>query len=173
MAMLDFCDRKFAAGEPIRGARLLGPGQAVGADSLRTAGIVCRLIDAGVNRVLTPEGWVDFHNDMDRVLMNLRQDLSRSAYSKSISKNVSRGLLDRANRGLWLGGPLPYGYALGGDGHLALGEPADVAAVQWMFTTYAVASAESLGSLANLLRSRGVRPPRGGRWTPTMSAPSL
>src|SRR5438128_2230875 len=49
------------------------------ANSIKTAAILDRLMEAGISRILTAEGWIDFHNDVDRVLYHFRQDLTRAA----------------------------------------------------------------------------------------------
>jgi hypothetical protein len=134
------------------------------ADSISTAAVIDHLRTAGVSRLLTQEGWVDFDNDLDRLLFNVKQDMSRAAYSKSLSKNVARSAVRRAREGRWVCGRPPYGYAVGPDGHLTPGDPQRVEAVRWLFRRYA-ASAVSLGVLAMELNGRGVPPPAGKAWT--------
>jgi site-specific DNA recombinase len=160
-ALLSYCERP--PGAPVAAVVVWDPDRLSRADSIRTAAVVCRLVDAGVTRLLTQEGWVDFDSDLDRVLFHLRQDLSRSAYSKSLSKSTTRAALSRARAGLWVAGKPPLAYALGGDGRLAPGRPEEVELVLWLFRAYADTD-DSLGDLARALDARGVPPPRGPRW---------
>jgi DNA invertase Pin-like site-specific DNA recombinase len=69
------------------------------ADSIKTAVFLDRLITAGTSRLLTQGGWIDFESDMDRLLYNIKQDMGRLAFSKSIGQNVARSGLRRAREG--------------------------------------------------------------------------
>ncbi len=135
------------------------------ADSIRTAALICRLLDAGVSRMLTSEGWIDFEDDTDRVLHAVKQDLGRSAYSKSLSSNVSRSCLARAREGKWNGGRLPYAYLVGPDQHLILGDPAEVETVRTIF--YLIVAGMSPARVARELERLGAPRPKYGsrRWT--------
>jgi site-specific DNA recombinase len=135
------------------------------ADSIRTAALICRLLDAGVSRMLTAEGWIDFEDDTDRVLHAVRQDLGRSAYSKTLSANVSRACLARARDGKWNGGRLPYAYVVGPDQHLALGDPGEVETVRTIF--HLVASGLSSFRVVRHLNRLGAPRPKYGstHWT--------
>jgi hypothetical protein len=62
----------------------------------------------------------------------------------------------------------PYGYRIGDDGHLALGDPAHVETVRWIFRQYAT-TADSCGDLCRRLMEMGAPPPpprtrKGRRW---------
>jgi site-specific DNA recombinase len=120
-------------------------------DSIRTSVVLNTLMESGVTRLLTPDGWIDLENDVDRLLFNIRQDMSRAAYVKSLSRNVTRSALARARQGLWPAGRPPYGYIIGPDGRLALGDPEEVATVRWIFHEYAT-TADSAGVLAQRLQ---------------------
>src|SRR3954463_6822025 len=102
MAMLAYCERQFAAGSPLEALGAWGADRLSRADSIRTAAVIDRLMCAGVSRLLTQDGWVDFESDIDRLLFNIRQDMSRSAYSKGLSKNVARSGVRRATEGRWV-----------------------------------------------------------------------
>src|SRR5262249_35840124 len=106
----------------------------------------------GVTRMLTQEGWIDFGSDLDRVLFNLRQDLTRAGYSKSLSKNIARAALARARTGVWPSGRLPFGYHKGADGKLFPFEP-EAAVIRFAFDRSANAGM-SLGDLCNELARR-------------------
>jgi site-specific DNA recombinase len=161
MALLSYCE-----GHPGDiGAVIVWDGDRLSrADSIKTAVVLDRLISAGVTRLLTQEGWTDFDSDLDRLLYNIRQDMGRLAYSKSLSKNVARSGLRRAREGRWVCGKPPYGYVVGPDGHLSIGDPQKAEAVRWLFRHYA-GTAASLGDLCRKLAETGVPPPRSGHWT--------
>jgi DNA invertase Pin-like site-specific DNA recombinase len=143
------------------------------ADSIKTAAVLDTLMQAGVTRILTHEGWIDLEDDVDRLLYNIRQDVGRAAYAKSMSGNITRSARDRALRGLWVAGRPPYGYRIGDDGRLALGDPAFVETVRWIFRQFAT-TADSCGDICRKLIEMGAppAPPRrrkdgtfyGGRW---------
>jgi hypothetical protein len=124
--------------------------------------VLDRLITAGVSRLLTQDGWTDFDSDLDRLLFNIRQDMSRAAFSKSLSKNVARSGVRRAREGRWVCGKPPYGYAIGPDGHLTVGDPQKAEAVRWLFRHYA-GTAASLGDLCRKLTAAGIPAP-GRHW---------
>jgi DNA invertase Pin-like site-specific DNA recombinase len=124
------------------------------ADSIKTSAVLNTLMQSGVTRILTHEGWIDLEDDTDRLLFNIRQDLGRAAYSKSLSRNVTRSAIERARRGLWVAGRPPYGYRIGDDGRLALGDPAMVETVRWIFRQYAT-TADSCGEICRKLIAIG------------------
>jgi DNA invertase Pin-like site-specific DNA recombinase len=178
MELLDTCERQAAAGRPVEAIVCWDADRFSRASSLRTAGLICRLLDAGVTRMLTAEGWIDWEDDTDLLVFNVKQDTGKAGYSKSISKNATRSALERAQKGLWVAARPPYGYVKGPDGHLDLGAPARADAVRWIFPHFA-ATADSLADVARRLHDRGVPPPEprrrrqgphagelwGGRWT--------
>jgi site-specific DNA recombinase len=128
------------------------------ADSIKTAAVLDTLMQAGVTRMLTHEGWIDLEDDVDRLLFHIKQDMSRAAYSKSLSRNVTRSAIERAQRGLWVAGRPPYGYRIGDDGHLAFGDPAFVETVRWIFRQFA-STADSCGDTCRKLIEMGAPPP--------------
>jgi DNA invertase Pin-like site-specific DNA recombinase len=161
--LLAFCESRAAEERPVAAVVVWDGDRLSRADSIKTAVVLDRLITAGVSRLLTQEGWIDFDSDMDRLLYNIRQDLSRAAFSKGLSKNVTRSAVRRAREGRWVCGKPPYGYAVGPDGHLILGDPRKAEAVRYVFRRYA-GSAASLGDLCRELTDAGVPPPRGSHW---------
>jgi site-specific DNA recombinase len=128
------------------------------ADSIKTAAVLNTLMQSGVTRFLTHEGWIDLEDDVDRLLFHIRQDMSRAAYSKSNSRNVTRSALERARQGKWVAGRPPYAYRIGEDGHLALGDPQMVETVRWIFHQFAT-TADSCGDICRKLIERGAPPP--------------
>lgn len=158
MAMLLFCEQQAAAGRPIRAVVCWDADRFSRADSIDTAACISRLRHAGTTRMLTAEGWTDWEDDTDRMLYHLKQDLARSSFSRTMSRAVARSMLERAKQGLHVGGQIPYGYILGPDGKLALGDPREVEVVRWLFQQ-ASSRVVSLGTLARELNDRGVPPP--------------
>src|SRR5262249_9691649 len=115
------------------------------------------LEECGVTRLLTAsDGWVDLEDATQRVLYLLKQDLAREGFSQGLARNTLRGMAERAALGLWLGGPVPYGYRLNA-GRLEP-DPVTGPVVSWMFSAYA-SGAYSLRALAHRLRADGVPPP--------------
>jgi DNA invertase Pin-like site-specific DNA recombinase len=172
--LLDYCERQARSGRPVGAIVCWDADRLSRASSLRTAGIICRLMDAGVTRMLTNEGWADWTDDTDLLLFNIKQDTGKAAYSKSISRSATRSALGRARKGEWVAGRPPYAYVVGEDAHLVPGDEAMVETVRWVFRHFA-ASADSLGDVARKLRERGAPPPPprrrkdgslwGGAWT--------
>jgi DNA invertase Pin-like site-specific DNA recombinase len=174
MALLAFCEKQAAAGTPVTAVVCWDGERFSRADSISTAVVLDQLRQAGCSRLLTQEGWTDLEDDVDRLLFNIKQDMTRAAYSKAVSRNVSRAALRRALEGQWVAGRVPFAYVVGPDGHLALGDPAHVETVRWIFHQYAN-SADSLADIARKLRERRAPTPapqrmkdgstRGGTWT--------
>jgi site-specific DNA recombinase len=133
-------------------------------NSIRTAALVCRLLDAGLTRMLTADGWIDFENETDLLVFNIKQDSSNASFSKKLSENVSRSCLARARDGKWNGGRIPYGYVVGPDQHLALDDPARVEGAQTLFQL--IASGITAVRVAAELERLGYPRPKYGskRW---------
>jgi DNA invertase Pin-like site-specific DNA recombinase len=160
-ALLAYCEERYRQGQPV-GALVTWNGDRFSrADSIRTAGLLCRLLDAGVTRMLDNDGWTDFENETDRVMHTIKQDLGRSAYVRSLAQNCTRGSIKRALEGKRCGGPVPYAYVVDDAGFLALGDPAEVEAVRWMFEAYD--RGLSTARICAELDRRGVPTPRTGR----------
>jgi site-specific DNA recombinase len=131
------------------------------ADSIRTATVLGRLMDAGIHRIYTVEGWQDLSDSTHRVLFNLKQDLGRHSFLQSLSENVLRGMARRARDGRFCGSVPPFGYDVGPDGFLVPNAYADRA--RQLFLDYVAGS--SLADLARRLNSEKIPAPRGGEWT--------
>jgi DNA invertase Pin-like site-specific DNA recombinase len=134
--LLAYCASEHKQGRPIRAVVAWDADRFSRADSFTTAAVLDQLMTNGVSRMLTNEGWIDFEDDMQRVFFNLRQDLGKRAYSKSISMTVSRTRAERARLGLWTGGQPPFAYRVGPDGHLMFGDPEHIATVRYIFDRY-------------------------------------
>jgi DNA invertase Pin-like site-specific DNA recombinase len=164
LAMIEFCRERHAAGSPVEAVLCFDADRFSRASSLRTAAVLCQLIDAGTTKMVTAEGVVDFESDVDLMVFNIKQDASKAAYSKLLSRRVTIAAIRRAQEGKWNGGPCPYGFQVGPDGFLQLAEPEKAETVRWLFQTYASRST-SLKRLSETLIARGAPPPRSGRWT--------
>jgi hypothetical protein len=181
--MLAFIEEAAERGNPIAAVVCWDADRFSRASSIRTAAVIDRLMSAGVTRMLTAEGWIDWTNEVDCVLYNLKQDLAKSAFSKSISKNVTRTMAKRAALGYWCGSCAPFGYRAvptnpawlqwsegdksgkAPDKLSRLQEDAGRAeAVHWVFHAYAY-EGKSLAEIAAGLERQGVPPPRGKAWT--------
>jgi DNA invertase Pin-like site-specific DNA recombinase len=169
-ALFAFCERENAAARPITCLLIWDMDRLSRADSVKTAVIVDRLREAGVVKAYSPEGWLDLQDELTMTMHHIKQDFSRRGYAKSMSKNVSRSCLERAQRGEWCGGRVPYGYLVGPDKHLALGEPIRAEAASWVFRTY-LERDTSCTELANDLNRRGVPSPLYGERKVRSSGP--
>jgi hypothetical protein len=67
-AMLVYCEGRHRAGMPVGGVVTHDAGRLFRAGSVRTAGILRRLLEAGVSRLLTNEGWLDLGSDVGRLM---------------------------------------------------------------------------------------------------------
>jgi site-specific DNA recombinase len=164
-ALLDYCERAHKEGRPVDCVVTWNADRFSRADSIRTAAILCRLLDAGVTRMLTSEGWIDFEDDTDRMLHTIKQDASRAAYSKTLSANVSRAAVKRAREGKYNGGRISYGYILGPDGRLTPDERLKVEGAVTVFTL--AAAGLSSQRIAREMDRRGYPPPlfSKGKWS--------
>jgi DNA invertase Pin-like site-specific DNA recombinase len=155
-AMLDYCDQRFADGDPVEVVVCWNPDRLSRADSLKTSAVLSRLKDAGVGQLLTnSDGRVDFDDVMHRVLFMLKQDLSRAGFCQNLAENVLRGKAERAKLGLWVGGRVPLGYA--SEGGRLVPDPATAPVVQWLFSAYA-SGEYTLRMLGEELQRRDVPP---------------
>jgi DNA invertase Pin-like site-specific DNA recombinase len=135
------------------------------ATSWATGAIMTRLIELGVERLVTSSKDVDLLDDTQRAMFGIEQDLSKRAYAKSISRNVCRGLVNSAQAGYWPGGPPPYGYCATGPKKqrvLIRGPELEATAVEELFR---LADAGELGvdALAKIANERGWPVPERAR----------
>lgn len=189
MALVNFVEAEHAQKRPASVLVAWDLDRLSRASSIRTAAVLDRLMQAGVSRILTAEGWTDLTEDMDLLLLNVKQDLARAGFSKSIAKNVTRNAAERAAKGWLVAGRAPYGYRVryvkrevkgrmkDCPESLILGE--DDAArresetVRWIFARYAT-TALSLGELCRELIEMDAPAPHarrgkdgrtiGGKW---------
>jgi DNA invertase Pin-like site-specific DNA recombinase len=164
-ALIEFFESRHRQKRPVRGLFVWDMDRLSRATSIRTAAILDRLTQAGLTHIHTADEVYDLEEDLDLVLLNLKQDLTKAAYAKAIGKNVLRARQARARAGLWPGSPVPLGYVLGDDGHLAVDpEWADV--IRWIYDRYAD-TADSLADVCRRLNNDpAARKPPSGEWSP-------
>jgi DNA invertase Pin-like site-specific DNA recombinase len=161
--LIAFCEQRHKQRRPVRVLRVWDVDRLSRASSIRTAAVLDRLVCAGLTLIRTPDEEYDLEEDLDLVLLNLKQDLSKAAYAKAIGKNVLRGRQARARLGLWPGGPVPLGYRLGADGHLVV-DPVWGPVIRWVYDRYAH-TADSLADVCRRLNSDPSMPkPPSGEW---------
>jgi DNA invertase Pin-like site-specific DNA recombinase len=157
-ALFRYCEEENDAGRPVAAIVVWDRDRFSRADSITTNACIYRLMEAGVSRMLTSSGWVDWSDPVQRTMGTIDQEFGKQGYVRSLSKNVARSCLERARKGQWTGGRYPYGYTLGPDKHLALAEAVKHEAVRWAFRTY-LQTDTSLQRIAADLEARAVPPP--------------
>jgi DNA invertase Pin-like site-specific DNA recombinase len=167
-AMLAFCQQQQRRGAPVEAVVCWHPNRFSRADSIETSWFVHEFRKAGVGRMFTAQGWIDFDRMEDRIIFGITQDASNHRYVLDLSQAASRGKLKAAEDGRWNGGPPPYAYRVLYDEkrrpvRLVLGPDEEVETVRWMFHTYATTGATIRGLVAQL-NARGVPGPAGGKW---------
>lgn len=96
------------------------------------------------------------------VLLEGMLEATAEWYSRQLSENVSRGMLDNAQRCLY-NGTRVLGYTRGADGHYAI-QPEEAAVVRNIFSLYR--SGKSAAAICRQLTAQGVRTSRGKSFTP-------
>jgi site-specific DNA recombinase len=92
--------------------------------------------DAGVRLHTVAQGRIDWEDFQGRIMFAFQQE-AKHEFLRSLARNITRGKRDKARLGRWQGGKAPYGYRIGEDGRLALGDPIEVGWVKEMFRLYA------------------------------------
>ena len=155
-------------------------------DSMEAGYWIHPLRKAGVRLVSVTEGPINWDDFTGRVMYSLKQE-GKHQFLRDLSRNVSRGQISNAQKGLLCGQAAPYGYdrmLVDESGverqRVRNGEefakarswrtklvPSDDAArvvtIKWLFRTYAETDT-GLRSLADQLNARGVPGPTGGPW---------
>ena len=96
------------------------------------------------------------------VLLEGMLEATAEWYSRQLSENVSRGMMDNARRCLYNGSRM-LGYARGPDGRFAL-VPEEAAVVRNIFDLYS--SGFSAARICRQLNAQGLKTSRGRSWTP-------
>jgi site-specific DNA recombinase len=175
--MLKFCQERWRARQPVDCLVLWNTDRFSRADSVETSWYVHEFRKAGVGRMLTASGWIDFNKPEHRVLFGIGQDLTNHHYSQDLAHKSVRGRIQNAREGRWNGGIAPYGYLVEYEWVQVRGrkkqrplrlvpDPETAPIVRWLFTEYATGKF-SLYQLAKMLNERGVRPPgKAALWSP-------
>ena len=121
------------------------------------------LRQVGVRIVTVRQGELDLAELGGWLVASITQH-GKAQYLKDLSANVLRGRLRKAEKGLWAGSRAAYGYAMTADSRLILGDHEQVAAVKFIFKTYAERDI-SLRTIAEMLNEQGVPAPNDGTWT--------
>jgi DNA invertase Pin-like site-specific DNA recombinase len=170
LAMLEFCRAEHRRGRPVRVIVCWAMSRFSRSDSTETSWFIWEFRKAGIERIFTASGWIDFRKMEDRVLLNVTQDATNHKYVQDLAQATLRGRLDRARNGLRNGGAAPYAYRIEYEEsvrkgrrrldpvRLLPGEPAEVDVVRELFDRYA-AGEVSLRGLAEDLNNRNVPPP--------------
>jgi site-specific DNA recombinase len=155
-------------------------------DSMEAGYWIHPLRKAGVRLVSVTEGPINWDDFTGRVMYSLKQE-GKHQFLRDLSRNVSRGQISNAQKGLLCGQAAPYGYdrmlideagahrqrIRNGEKFakarswrttlVASDDAVKVNTVRWLFQTYADTDT-GLRSLADQLNARGVPGPTGGPW---------
>lgn len=176
--MLRFCQAQGKARQPVDCLVLWNTNRFSRADSIETNWYIHEFRKAGVERILTSSGWIDFGNPQHRVLFGISQDLTNHQYSRDLAQSSLRGRIANAIEGRWNGGPAPFGYLVEYEWVAVKGrrrrrpvklvrDPEKAPTLVWIFESYAT-GLYSTWQLAQELNRRAVAPPgRAKLWNPT------
>jgi site-specific DNA recombinase len=179
--MLRYCQERWKARQPVDALVLWNTDRFSRADSVETSWYVHEFRKAGVGRMLTASGWIDFNKREHRVLFGIGQDLTNHEYSQDLAQKSVRGRIQNAREGRWNGGPVPYDYLVEYEWVQAKGkkkqrplrlvpDPETAPIVRWIFAEYASGKV-GLYQLAKALNERGIKSPgRATLWGPSTLA---
>jgi DNA invertase Pin-like site-specific DNA recombinase len=177
-SLVAFVKERFYARDPVLYLLVIDLDRFSRRDSLSTGAWLEQLRKHGLRYVATTAQRFDLHNPLDRTLIALGSDFTREPDLRAKSNHVLNGMAERARRGLWMGGAVPYGYRGAPDSHeppsrsgklavrLILGPEEEQEIVRWIFRTYASGRLTANG-LARELNARGIKPRRSphGKWS--------
>src|SRR5262245_53700690 len=115
--LVAFVQKQFYARDPVRYLLLIDLDRFLRRDSISTGAWLDKLRTHGLRYIVTTAQRFDLHNSLDRTLIALGSDFTREPELRSKSNHVLNTMAERARKGLWMGGPVPYGYRVGEDGH--------------------------------------------------------
>ena len=124
------------------------------------------LTKAGIELVTTDKGPIDWSDFTEWLTYSVNQQ-GKHQFLRDHSRNVTRGQLEAAKKGSWIGG-IPYAYRLEGEKknkRLVLGEDADIKIVKRIFHEF-VELGRSMSNIATRLNDDGIPSPgkRGKPW---------
>jgi DNA invertase Pin-like site-specific DNA recombinase len=164
--LVAFVKERFYARDPVLYLVVIDLDRFSRRDSLSTSAWLDRLRKHGLRYIVTTAQRFDLHNPLDRTLIALGSDFTREPELRAKSNHVLNGMAERARQGLWMGGPVPFAYRLGADGHLTPGPEEEVEVLRWIFRTYASGRLTANG-ITRELNARGIKPrwSKSGRWS--------
>lgn len=116
------------------------------------------LRDHGVRLVTIAQGEIDWDDFAGRLIYTVAQE-AKNSYLSDLSRNVLRGQAASAQKGVWLSGRPPFGYAVDRETKkLMLGDDQSHEIVRSIFRSYL--EGHSLRAIADRLNSDGVAPSR-------------
>jgi site-specific DNA recombinase len=118
---------------------------------------------AGVHLATVNQGRLDWTTLGGWLTASVTQ-FGKAEYCRDLAKNVTRGLRRRRMEGKWVGPP-PFGYMIGDDGKLALGDDDKIALVRRLFRERA--TGKGYTRIAQALNREGIPTPRGALWSIT------
>ena len=80
------------------------------------------LMQAGIRLETIAQGKIDWNDFAGRLMYQIQQE-GKHQFLRDLARNCLRGLISRVKEGKWGGGVAPYGYEVGDDEHLRLGNP--------------------------------------------------
>ncbi len=131
-------------------------------DSLEAGKWICPLRDAGVRLTTIAQGEIDWHDFAGRIIYTIQQE-GKNQFLHDLARNSLRGVISRAKQGRWPGGRIPFGYVMGDDGRLALGDPVDVQTIRRIFELRLKNYGYRI--IARQLNTIGVLSPSGSTWS--------
>jgi site-specific DNA recombinase len=120
------------------------------------------LMQAGIRLETIAQGKIDWNDFSGRLMYQIQQE-GKHQFLRDLARNSLRGLISRVKEGKWGGGIPPFGYEVGEDEHLRLGNPAHVDAVREIFRL----RLQGMGyrTIANQLNRKNAPSPSGQRWS--------
>ena len=120
------------------------------------------LMQAGIRLETIAQGKIDWNDFAGRLMYQIQQE-GKHQFLRDLARNSLRGLISRVKEGKWGGGVAPYGYEVGDDEHLRLGNPARIEAVRDIFRW----RLDGMGyrSIANRLNRKNIPSPSGKPWS--------
>jgi len=119
------------------------------------------LMQAGVTLVTVTEGAVDWNNFDGRIMSMLKSETNHQ-FLRTLSADVTRGLLAKAKRGEWVQGNPPFGFTVDANDRLILGHPDEIKIIWRIFREYLKGG--SLRSITAGLNADGILSPGGSSW---------
>lgn len=115
--------------------------------------------NAGVRLETIAQGKIDWTDYVGRLVYMIQQE-AKHQFLRDLSRNVLRGHLAGAAKGLWQGGPPPYGYRV--ESRTLVPDPETALIVRRIFDLYC--RGKSLREIADTLNREGIPSPRSKAW---------